>query len=433
MTDDDLFDADPVSLDVQLAPPGRAIFNAQVAPELAGLAVRGVTADNRKSLSSRFSYHGTDARFVVVAGAQEKRLVDLALAYGLTYCGDRRLALVLPRAWAFPTLQRVPWLKSELRPTVYVYDPGKPAKVERVSVSRQEALKAVRIKAGDSPEADLRKAAAPLHLGDRGTWVDALVDWAASHPDLDPAHRANARSWQCRGQRVLTLSRSSGKKLSIVSGIHYSKAGERPAPRVLTSAHGFTPALFEDIKLEVEAAMGLRLKMKQKFHKADEHWLQAVLRRDPELVGLEPPALREVPAWRPKGAPASSAAWGRGFIDLVGLDAHAEMRLVETKLATNNDEMFMLQGLDYYVWAQVYADALRSRLGAAHKAEAVVHYVVGADPTTGSAKVSRFAQAQANALDMPWRAQVVRGWYTRPSPPAGGASAQLLPPSKLPS
>jgi hypothetical protein len=222
--------------------------------------------------------------------------------------------------------------------------------------------------------------------------------------------------------------------LSVIAGIHYSKPGERPKPLLLTSAEGLTASALAKVKAAVDEAVALRLEKDQKFHKPDEHWLQAVLRRDPELVGIEPPALREVPAWRPKttGAASPSAAWGRGFIDLVGLDAHAEMRLVETKLASNNDEMFILQGLDYYVWAQVYAEALRARLGAAHKAEAVVHFVVGADPSTASAKVSQFAPALADSLDVPWRAQVVQDWWSRPAPRAGGATATMLPSGRLP-
>ena len=56
--------------------------------------------------------------------------------------------------------------------------------------------------------------------------------------------------------------------------------------------------------------------------------------------------------------------WGRGFVDLLGLDGHGDIRIVETKLATNDDELLIFQGLDYYIWAQAYRATLRDRLGA---------------------------------------------------------------------
>ena len=81
-----------------------------------------------------------------------------------------------------------------------------------------------------------------------------------------------------------------------------------------------------------------------------------MLRRDPSLVGVESPALREVPAWRPAGAVDS---FGRGFIDLLGLDGHGDIRIVEAKLAKSSDDMTLMQGIDYHVWAHAYRDALQ--------------------------------------------------------------------------
>jgi hypothetical protein len=42
---------------------------------------------------------------------------------------------------------------------------------------------------------------------------------------------------------------------------------------------------------------------------------KAVILRNPTLVGVEQPALRELPAWRPTG---EANEWGRGYIDLIG-------------------------------------------------------------------------------------------------------------------
>lgn len=435
MTDEEIFDVDVATEGQDAVPEGRMSFNTRVASKLAQGAVRGAMPSGQSGFSARFAYFATDSDLVVVAGPQEKQNADLALAYGLTYCGDRKLALVLPEPYAFPTLQRVPFLKTDLRPKVFTFGTGKEPVPERASTNRKDVGVALAEKAGADPAVDLRKSSAPLHLGERGSWVAELVAWASQNHDLDPAHRPNVRSWQCRGQRVLTITRSAGKSVSIIAGIHYSKPGERPEPVVLKSSGQLTDTMMVKIKKLVQEAVELRLKPKMKFHKPDEHWLQSVLRRDPELVGVEQPALREVPAWRPKGGAAASPhrAWGRGFVDLVGLDAHGDLRVVETKLAANKDEMFILQGLDYFVWSQTYGDALRARLGAAHKAESVVHYVVGTDPSTGTAALSSFAAAQAAALDIPWRAQVVDKWFIRPAPPAGAVTVVQLAENELPS
>jgi len=58
--------------------------------------------------SDRFVCFTDARRFVVLAGPHEGSHVDLALAYGLTWAEGRRLVLVLPEEWAFPTLQRAP-------------------------------------------------------------------------------------------------------------------------------------------------------------------------------------------------------------------------------------------------------------------------------------------------------------------------------------
>jgi len=60
---------------------------------------------------------------------------------------------------------------------------------------------------------------------------------------------------------------------------------------------------------------------------------------------------------------------GRGYIDLLGVDGHGDIRIVETKLASNTDDLLICQGLDYYIWALAYRRILIDRLGAADRAK----------------------------------------------------------------
>jgi hypothetical protein len=232
------------------------------------------------------------------------------------------------------------------------------------------------------------------------------------------------------GQRVLSI-RSSGGKLEIRAGIHTSDLEPHPVSTQNESGGPLSGASVQTIKEAVEE--GIAARQSGKYHKPDEHWLQAVIRRDPTIVGVEQPVLRELPAWRPVAKPnksRSSESWGRGFIDLVGVDGHEDLRVVETKLAANKDELLFLQGLDYYIWSLAYQKVLRDRLGAPKRSEIVVHYVIGATPE-GAIKLSEFAAAQAAALDIPWRLQTVTDWYRGPDEP-GRSVSELLPPGKLP-
>jgi len=388
----------------------RERFNHGSAP---GLAARvGVSGRDGPagvgSLSKRFAYFWDDERFVIVAGPQERGKVDLALARGLTHRGDRRLVLVLPQGLEFATMQRAPWLRESVRPEIWVHADGTPEQCP--PPSREATIAAVHDgPAGGDPEAELRNAMTPRHLGDRTPMVEGLVEWATTHPDLDATHRAGERSWQFRGQRVLSIMAKSGG-LRVRSGVHYGTGGndavEIPDGTMLACS------VLEAIKLQVDGGMDERRSGSVKIHKHDEHWLQAIIRRDPSLVGVEQPAFREVPAWRPSTAkPPSTRGWGRGFVDLAGVDGHGNIRIVETKLSSNSDDLLIMQGLDYYIWAHAYRDVLGGRLGAPAASRLEIHYVVGSD-VAGKVHISPFIAAQAAALDddVVWRFQ------TKPSP-----------------
>jgi hypothetical protein len=217
----------------------------------------------------------------------------------------------------------------------------------------------------------------------------------------------------------------------VTAGIHYSKEQEKPQPALVLDGDSLTGARLEQIKRAVNVGIGERLH--GKLHRPDEHWLQAVIRRNPTLLGVEQPALREVPAWRPIGHRDPQKRWGRGFVDLLGVDGSGDMRLVETKLSTNSDPMLIFQGLDYYIWSQAYLPLLRSRLGAPKRSEVVLHYVIGA-AEDGSAHVNHYNKQQVKSFspDIPWVFQEVKGWQADPFASGFAPSAVVLPKGKLP-
>ena len=87
----------------------REKFNTTTAPLIAQqLALP--PQHNGAGFSQRFAYFADAERFAVVAGAQEKGDIELALAYGIRYAAGRQLTLVLPEGHTNATEQRVPWL-----------------------------------------------------------------------------------------------------------------------------------------------------------------------------------------------------------------------------------------------------------------------------------------------------------------------------------
>jgi hypothetical protein len=401
----------------------RDAFRTTVAPALVDQIGADPTAVWDGRGSSRFAYFAADDKFIVVAGSQEETHTDLALSYGLSYRQPgQHLVLVLPQDGAFPTLQRAPWLHDEARPQIWVHDGLTAQPVELPTRAGTVAQLTARLPAGTTVAQELRTASAPAHLGARDQQVDALVEWATKHPSLDAGHRRGERSWHCMGLRVLSL-RSTRAGITIQAGVHADSGTGFPLTTIETGASLSSEQLSEIVR-QVQSGMAERLS--GKYHEPDEHWLQAVIRREPSIVGVEQPALREVPAWRPN---ASEKRWGRGFIDLLGVDGHGDLRIVETKLAKNTDDLLVFQGLDYFIWATAYGDVLRERIGAPRASRIVVHYVVGATPG-GAVHTSVHARAHAAVLDIPHRFQVVTDWYSDSE--ADAVQSELLPPGSIP-
>jgi hypothetical protein len=401
-------------------------FNTQTAPVLAERV--GVPGLWNGHGSERFAYFCDDRRLVIVAGPQEGSHVDLAFAHGLEHRGSRRLVLILPRDHAFATLQRAPWFKADARPDVYLHD-GVTAHACEL-LTQDETVRRLAAKHEGSPQAELGKAATPAHLGGRSSTVYDLVEWATKEPLLDASHRRGERSWHCMGQKVLSIKVTTAG-LAVTAGIHYSKPGEAPVPVAVCKGENLRPKQLAAIKSGVGEGIQARLTGSPPIHRPDEHWLQAVIRRNPSLVGVEQPALRELPAWRPSGD-GSTRSWGRGYIDLLGVDGHGDIRVVETKLASNPDDLLVCQGLDYYIWAQAYRRTLIGRLGAPDQAGFEIHYVIG-DTTEGEIHRSVYLPAQTRNLDsaVRWRFQTIHNWFGYPPGP-GYPSSRLLPPGEWP-
>jgi hypothetical protein len=392
-------------------------FNAGPAARIA--AAVGVPHKSPDGQSERFAYFADAERFLVVADEQEGDAVQLALAYGMAWAGARRLVLALPHGQATATRQRLPWLGDGQRPELWLHDGERAPALDRVG-----AVEALTDRLdGRSTEEEFTAAATGLHLGAGGGAVDVLVEWATRDGRLDAAHRQSERSWHAMGQRVLSIRRSR-TDLRVLGGVHGSTDDRAPVTVDLPVGQQLTEPDLAVLQRAVEDAIGRRTDPDGDLHRPDEHWLQAVLRRRPDLVGIEQPALREVPAWRPRDA---RTVWRRGYVDLLGLDGHGDVCIVETKLARNDDVLFVLQGLDYLTWAMAYRGVLGRRLGATPEARLRLSLVVGADGD-GRLALSPYSAALLGALaeDVDWAVQGVRDWF------AGDPETEVLVPRTVP-
>jgi hypothetical protein len=143
-----------------------------------------------------------------------------------------------------------------------------------------------------------------------------------------------------------------------------------------------------------------------------EHRLQAILQAtDLGLLAMH----REFPAWR-HGA-------GRGFIDFLGVDSRHRIHIVETKIGA--DDMLILQGLDYWIWANAHREQLRRFFRLTKIDAIVIDYVVAPKGTTKDL-VSPYSAAQVEALagQVSWRFDAT-GW-------AEGRALKQLPLRTLP-
>jgi hypothetical protein len=359
----------------------------------------GVPAASRLALSrtrsERFVWYGDDDTLTLVVGEQEGAEVDTALAVGLAERGQRELRLVLPRGWHEPTLHRWAWLRDDLPLRVWSHVRGVASSAARPARQQSQDL----VHGTEKPM---------LHVGERTSWVESLMRWAGAQPDLDASHRPDVRAWQCRGQRVLRI-KPQGAGLEVIAGINWGAASPNMTPTPLLITGPLTSSQEAVLREQVLAGCAQRLSGVAK--KADEHWLQAVLRRYPRELGLEQPVLRELAAWRPSGSLGTrqTVPRGRGFVDLAGLDGTGTVLLVETKLG--GDHMLILQGLDYLIWAEANPERLTLRLDCRADAPFEIAYCVGGKDG-GLPAWSSHAGQQLKALapDLRWHIQEVTEW-----------------------
>lgn len=251
-------------------------------------------------------------------------------------------------------------------------------------------------------------------LGDRAGWVDDLVNWANSHPELVPAHRKAYRSWHRAGRRLLVIQRTRGG-LRIVAGVDYTKPDPQlgqVASFVIALSGPLTAAELEAVKNRVELGIeNMRAEpgMAGQDPGEPEHRMQAAMIRHAECLGWPRglPLRREFPVVRPGG--------GTGFIDLLRLDAKGRLHIIETKIG--HDEMLIFQGLDYWMWVEENKEALARELGAKIR-DVVIDYVIGAAPDVhpGWELLSPYALSHLRALrpEVAWQVHALTGWETGP-------------------
>ena len=174
--------------------------------------------------SEYFAYFGDGESLAVIVASQEtSRDVDKALAYGLSYAGDRDLLLVLPKAQTWPTLARAAFLDVPVQ--VFEYDDVGIAPL--VIPAEREVFERLRggIRTG-------------VHdLGEQQSWVEELLQWTGGQVELSRADRNGCLTWHCRGRQVLKVRRADAG-FKIEAGVVSTGAAARHAPALTIDLEG---------------------------------------------------------------------------------------------------------------------------------------------------------------------------------------------------
>ena len=389
-------------------PPGFTMKVPGVTPptmshEALSDAVGGPTSpfEPEQKLSSLCSFFADEDRLAVVADTQaDQNSVDLALAWGLAYRGDRSLSLVLPSDRAEPTLIRAPWLMPPVR--VFTYEGATLA--EPLPLTKDQSLHWFRGRTW--------AAADPEMLGDKADWVRPVIEWASIAPQVDLVTRSKYVAWHVAGRQVLKMTPTK-KRLTIVAGVDSTKPDEWEPPVRVT----LTGRADDDVQHAVIAAASrsaaARLSGDDASHR--EHRMQSAL--SPEQLGLAPDWKPEFPAWRPGSNRAA-------YIDFLAKDASGRVHVVETKIGA--DTMLVLQGLDYWLWCRANPDHVNRRLQTSSPRPPAISFVVAPSKPEGE-PISIYTAAQAEALhrEIEWRFVIV-------DDPDMARGVVPLPPYELP-
>jgi hypothetical protein len=243
------------------------------------------------------------------------------------------------------------------------------------------------------------------HLGDRAPWVSELVESASTHRHLQAVHRSSYLSWHCLGRQVLKLRRAAGG-VEIVGGVDFSGESIVFARNWKQTITGPLNAdQVREIFEAVDAAVERRLDGTDSGH--PEHLLQALLADDMSVLGL----VTDRPGMARREFPAKRADDKRGYLDFLGTDKYGRLHVVETKIG--NDAMLVLQGLDYWIWANAHRKSLAKVFGLSGTPEVVVDFVVATSGTKPAVGPYTAVQAEALPGSLRWRCHLATGLETR--------------------
>lgn len=393
-----------------------AEVGARLADQLLGERTREHDPGRRVSAAINLRRNDDDSRLVVVVSpGEEPRRIDTALAYGLTFQGDRDLYILLPHesrkvrgigsvtVWE-STRQRLAHVATPVRLFTYEVSDAAPDEwvfAEQIPPPRHLALKATKL--------DDVIPSGSLSLDDeRAAWIEPIVTWATEHPDLDAISRLGFLAWHAGGRQVLHIAPSSSGGLRVTAGTNYSADRPEPSAEVFDLSGPISASQRDQVVVAVEESTRRRLDGDDAENL--EHLLQDRLAKPVGVtqLGLVGELMREIPATRP--------GQRRAFIDLLGVDARGHIHVIETKLSP--DEMLALQGLDYWTWLAAHIDEMRGLLidtghHVAERPRIILDYVVGTKSDAADEVVDlRYLCPQLEAFDggVSWRIGRVSGW-----------------------
>ena len=199
-------------------------------------------------------------------------------------------------------------------------------------------------------------------------WLAPLQDLAV-YPYLVSADRKNFRVRHCLGRQLIKVQKvKASGSLLLTAGVDYSKpTPEHPTELQLTLNGPLNGENFEEVKKNVYRGMIDRYEGHDK-DKHIEHRLQSAMKGRPDCFIPTPRSRveREFPALRPTGRLA--------FLDFLYVGSDNRLHIVETKIG--DDPMLVVQGLDYWLWANANLDQLRRHFDEPEITGVAIDYVV---------------------------------------------------------
>lgn len=107
---------------------------------------------------------------------------------------------------------------------------------------------------------------------------------------------------------------------------------------------------------------------------------------------------------------------------------------MEAKLAKSSDDMTLMQGIDYHVWAHAYRDALAEKLSAPDGAQLRLHFVigmVGGDKKLFHPRLADYASC-VDSTAIPFQFHTVQGWHTKAPSLRQEINTQSFPVGEIP-